>query len=126
VLVGEHPTSLHPISVAPATSYSCGLTEAAFTPVAPGQLSEKTNQMKKLHPLILTALAAFTYTQAWAQQSQTSSIYSIAVTTGVAAVAERTGIAGNTPVAVDDNLAGMTYVGGNFGLTGAPVATTWA
>jgi hypothetical protein len=74
----------------------------------------------KYNTLVLSALVALGGAQAWAQ---TARISSVAITTGVVTVTERIGTPGNIGF-VGDNLAGLTYVAGNIGMSGdAPVGS---
>ena len=84
----------------------------------------KQNQTNKLTPLIMTAIVAFSGAQTWAQNSRISTV---AITTGVVAVTERTAANANAPVTttnqpvyVGDNLAGLTFFNGNPGIDGTP------
>jgi hypothetical protein len=74
----------------------------------------------KYNTLVLSALVALGGAQAWAQ---TARISSVAITTGVVTVTERIGTPGNIGF-VGDNLAGLTYVAGDIGMSGdAPVGS---
>ncbi len=72
----------------------------------------------KTRILVLSALAAFGFSQAAAQTDKISSVALNGL--GVATVTERIGVVGNQAGTVGDNLAGLAYVAGDVPLDGSP------